>query len=129
MNDSRRLRVIAVIIASGLVIPALWFAFHRGDPEAASAANRAAQRVRIDPATGKLMQGPTGMTASQRANARAAFDTSDEGLEEVVSPIRGGGVTVDLEGRFRSPLTATAGEDGEPVTSHAPLHEDAVGEK
>ncbi|MCI5141425.1 MAG: hypothetical protein D3909_06810, partial [Candidatus Electrothrix sp. ATG1] len=41
-----------------------------------------------------------------------AFITSTEGLTEKLSTVKGGGVLLDLEGRFRTPRTATIGADG-----------------
>ena len=44
---------------------------------------------------------------------RAEFSTSHQGLVEKPAP--GGGMMIDLQGRFRSAATATAGADGTPV--------------
>ena len=48
------------------------------------------------------------------------LSTSAEGLEVVPSPVPGGGVMIDLKGRFRSELTATLGPDGKVEIQHGP---------
>lgn len=48
------------------------------------------------------------------------FNISGEGLTEKSSAVEGGGVQVDLEGRFRSPRTATIGPDGKVHIGHEP---------
>jgi hypothetical protein len=47
-----------------------------------------------------------------------ALSTSHLGLVQVPSPVRGGGVIVDLQGRFRAPLLATVGEGGQVAIRH-----------
>jgi hypothetical protein len=74
-------------------------------------------RAYVDPETGELTEPPSDAPAEEPA---AAFSTSDEGLVAVPSPVPGGGVMVDLQGRFRSPLTATVGADGKVRMQHVP---------
>ena len=74
-------------------------------------------RAYIDPETGELTDPPAGSAASQ--SEAAAFSTSHAGLRERPSPVPGGGMMVDLQGRFRSPLVATRGADGK-LTIHHP---------
>lgn len=50
------------------------------------------------------------------------FNISSEGLTETPSSVEGGGVQVDLQGRFRSPRTATIGPDGKVRIGHEPHH-------
>jgi hypothetical protein len=47
-----------------------------------------------------------------------ALSTSHQGLVEAPSPVPGGGVMVDLQGRFRSMLFATIGPDGRVKIMH-----------
>jgi hypothetical protein len=49
-----------------------------------------------------------------------ALSTSSEGLVETLSPVPGGGVKVDLQGRFRSPLIATQDAEGKITIQHLP---------
>lgn len=65
--------------------------------------------VHVDPGTGQRIPPPARRAAIP---PQAAFSTSHRGLAEVPAP--GGGVMVDLQGRFRSATTATVGADGTP---------------
>jgi hypothetical protein len=64
-------------------------------------------RAYADPRTGTLLSEPP---ARATAPAAAAFSRSSAGLAPVPAP--GGGVMIDLQGRFQSPLVATVGPDG-----------------
>lgn len=80
-------------------------------PVAAASAGR---RVYIDPATGRPSSGPPPIPPGQarRPEVANALSTSSEGLRAVPVAAPGGGVMVDLQGRFRSLVTATVGADG-----------------
>jgi hypothetical protein len=69
----------------------------------------------IDPQTGAFLSEPPPGTPPLQLSPDA-FSTSDQGL--VGTPLPGGGVKVDLQGRFRSPLTATVGPDGKVTITH-----------
>jgi len=73
----------------------------------------AGQVAHIDPKTGKFVAAPTAPQPEAGIMERAATQMSFEGLEEVQSPVPGGGVIVDLKGRFRIPLVATVDENGQ----------------
>ncbi|MHC4984477.1 MAG: post-PEP-CTERM-1 domain-containing protein, partial [Planctomycetota bacterium] len=75
-------------------------------------------RAYVDPETGELTEPPSDALAEEPP--AAAFSTSHEGLVETPSPAPGGGVMVDLQGRFRSPLTATVDADGKVRMQHGP---------
>jgi hypothetical protein len=47
-----------------------------------------------------------------------AFSTSHQGLVEVPSPVSGGGVIVNLQGRFQQPLSATIDDAGRLTIRH-----------
>jgi hypothetical protein len=66
--------------------------------------------VHIDPKTGEVIAPPTGVLPGQVAQPEAAKLASE--LKESQSPIPGGGVMIELDDRFRSPLTATIDADG-----------------
>jgi hypothetical protein len=86
-----------------------------GTPEGA-----AAVRVYRDPQTGKF-EVPTGHPSAEELESLGrAFSTSSQGLVEVPSPVQGGGVKVDLRGRFRNPQVATQGPDGRYDIQHQP---------
>lgn len=65
--------------------------------------------INVDPQTGKRVPVPSSGEGVQLP-ADAAFSTSHSGLVERPAP--GGGVMVDLQGRFRSAATASVGPDG-----------------
>lgn len=77
-------------------------------------------RVYIDPQTGGfLSEPPPGVTLPELSPAeRNALSTSHQGLTETPGTVPGGGVMLDLQGRFQSPLTATVGPDGKLTIEH-----------
>ncbi len=81
-------------------------------------------RAYIDPETGEFGVPPWWEAEARGTEALvapgASASTSSEGLVETPSPVPGGGVMVDLQGRFRSPLTATLDDDGKTKMQHSP---------
>jgi hypothetical protein len=77
-------------------------------------------RVHIDPQTGRLLREPAPGSAPLQLSPREqnALSTSHQGLTEVTSTVPGGGVKIDLQGRFRSPLIATIDAKGKVRTQH-----------
>ncbi len=78
-------------------------------------------RAYVDPVTGEFGVPPS--WAARRVEALApgpAYSTSHEGLVETPSPVPGGGVMVDLQGRFRNPMTAMLDADGRTKMQHTP---------
>ena len=70
-------------------------------------------RVYRDPKTGKFGVPPPSSAARRRApTLQQALSRSHEGLEEVYSDTPGGGIYVDLKGRFLAPIVATKGPGG-----------------
>ncbi len=86
-----------------------------GTPEGA-----AAMRVYSDPQTGKFEVPTGGPSVEEIESLGRAFSTSSQGLVETPSPVQGGGVKIDLQGRFRSPLVATQGANGKYSIQHRP---------
>ncbi len=72
-------------------------------------------KIYIDPETGEILDRPPEGAAPSAVEpaARAAG-----ALEQVPSPVPGGGIGVDVRGRFQTPLDATIGPDGNPVMRH-----------
>lgn len=69
--------------------------------------------VHIDPETGKpTAASPGTVPLVVDAELRNALSTSSEGLVEVPSPVPGGGMMVDLQGRFQNTFVAAVGESG-----------------
>ena len=75
---------------------------------------RAGQWIKVDPQTGARVA----PSAPIAAAPNPAFSTSHQGLVEQAAP--GGGVMVELNGRFRSAATATVGTDGKTVVDCVP---------
>ena len=77
--------------------------------------------IHIDPKTGAILSQPApGSEALQfTPDQQRAFSTSQQGLREVAGTEPGGGIKVDLQGRFQSPLIATMGADGKVRMQHA----------
>jgi hypothetical protein len=88
-------------------------------PAGAAAAAGGGLRIQIDPQTGRFTEPPPGtVPPAGPPAAEAARSTSGVGLVEVPSPTPGGGVKVDLQGRFQSPLVGTVGPDGKVRIEH-----------
>ncbi len=82
--------------------------------------------IYVNPETGEVEAPPPTMALFPLSQAeKNAMSTSDDGLVEEPSSVTGGGVMVNLEGRFRSPLAATRDGDGKITLRHlhAPLPE------
>ena len=78
-------------------------------------------KVYVDPSTGKISDTPPpgqqGLTLSPAE--QNAFSRSSQGLVEVPNSGPAGGMKVNLQGRFKSPLVATVGPDGKAQIKHA----------
>ena len=83
-----------------------------------TAAPAAGMRAYADPRTGAPRETPP---PGESIPATAAFSRSGSGLAETPGPR--GGVMVDLQGRFKSPLVATVAPDGTLRIEHEPPHE------
>jgi hypothetical protein len=70
----------------------------------------AAFKVYKDPVTGQITKPPIEIHPDHAAALRRALSTSSEGL--VASPSLGGGIRVDLQGRFRHTTTVTRDDTG-----------------
>jgi hypothetical protein len=78
-----------------------------------------AQRATIDPETGEFVSPPEHETpASNESNQPSAFSIRAEMMEEESSPVPGGGVMIDLKGRFKSPVRATIEASGKTTIEH-----------
>lgn len=133
----RTLTTVLCGLAAGLALAAP-AAAQEGKPAAAAAA-QGGMKVYLDPQTGALRDTPAPGTAPlilspQEQNALSTYSGD---LEQIPSSLPGGGVMVDLKGRFQSPLMATIGPDGkvrtfhpgEPPRAHAHDAADATGKK
>ena len=76
--------------------------------------------VYIDPKTGAFLHEPAPgyVPLPLSPELGNAWSTSDEGLVEVPIAVPGGGVKVDLKGRFQSPLVVVIDADGKVNMQH-----------
>lgn len=73
----------------------------------------ASQRAYVDPETGKLIPRPAQEAAAERVSAQpSALGCPDDEEEVKPSPVKDGGIMVDLKGRFQNPIKATVDEQG-----------------
>ena len=82
-------------------------------PAANAPSTSPGMQVFIDPKTGKLLEQPP-----EGAVLGAPSPALPEPVQ-VESPVPDGGVMVDVQGRFDTPLEATTGPDGKPVIRHS----------
>jgi hypothetical protein len=78
-----------------------------------------AMKIYIDPETGNFSEPPTQPVPTE---SQKSFDASKElapELRQVPSPRPGGGVMIDLKGRFRNPLTVNRRVDGKRTLGHS----------
>jgi hypothetical protein len=89
-------------------------------PETAPLTPASAQGLRVyrDPKTGRLGPPPTGVQPPGLSVAeQQMLNRSDAGLQPRTLP--GGGVAVDLQGRYQSMAVATVGVDGQTAVNCA----------
>ena len=77
-------------------------------------------KIHIDPKTGAFLEEPAPDQTSLELSPQLqnTFSTSHEGLVEMPSSEPGGGVMLDLQGRFQSPLIGTINTDGKVKMQH-----------
>jgi len=77
-------------------------------------------KIYLDPVTGKPSIPPTGAAVAGTTSpaVSSSLNTSTQGLVEQPAP--GGGMMLDLKGRFQSSTKATVGKDGSIVIEHLP---------
>ena len=87
---------------------------------AAIPGSTAGMMIHVDPQTGEILREPASgtMPLPLPSTLRRALSTSHQGLLETPSLVPGGGVKVDLQGRFQSPLFATIDASGKLKLQH-----------
>ena len=119
---SPRLRVVIAVGVCVLTSPSIGRAEPGSEPapntassDAPTAGARPGSWVQVDPQTGKRVPlSARGVTIPPDP----AFSTSHQGLVEKPAP--GGGMMIDLQGRFRSAATARLGTDDKPHVGCVP---------
>ena len=76
--------------------------------------------IYIDPQTGAFLKEPAPghVPFELSPQLQNALSTSHEGLVEVPNSVPGGGVKVDLQGRFQSPMLGTIEANGKVKMQH-----------
>ena len=128
LNQRRNCITTSCSIAVGVVLAACLFSILRSDsqtPRAVAQAQPAAPadpqvtmgwQAHIDPKTGELTERPAQRpTSPPQVNSRVSVH---DGLQERPSPVPGGGMILDLQGRFRSSLVARKGANGQVSIHH-----------
>lgn len=87
---------------------------------AVSPQGTAGMTVYIDPQTGAILSEPAPGTVPLQVSPQLqnALSTSHQGLVQVPSSVPGGGVKLDLQGRFQSPLIVATDADGKVKMRH-----------
>jgi hypothetical protein len=80
----------------------------------------AGMKIHIDPKTGTFSKEPAPGTVPLQLSPQEmnALSTSHQGLVEVPSPVPGGGMMLNVQGRFQNPVAATIGPDGKVRLHH-----------
>ena len=107
----------ACALAASLLVLARQVRSHPAPPAPQVASSNAspAMKAHVDPKTGRLGPPPVGAVRAATP-ATPAVNSSHAGLVEEPGKGPGGGVIVDLQGRFRSHVTATIGTNGQLTT-------------
>jgi hypothetical protein len=110
----QRVGLILIVCAA---VCAAFVGTHRGAGQGDAAATSVAApgyRIYIDAATGGIVSEPNGTApVVLDPGVQNALSTSAEGLVETPSPVPGGGVMVELDGRFQNAMMATVDGGGE----------------
>ena len=83
--------------------------------------------IYVDPHTGALLREPApgAVPLPLSPKLQNALSTSHQGLVEVPSTVPGGGVRIDLQGRFQHPYIATIDSSGAVRIQHLPALPDS----
>lgn len=78
-----------------------------------------AQKAYVDADSGDLIPHPkNGASAENSALQPHTLGAATETMEEQPSPVPGGGVMIELKGRFQSPVRATVETNGKTIIEH-----------
>lgn len=78
-----------------------------------------AQKAYMDPETGQFINPPIhDVPVPNEPIEASAFRSSVDNMEEKSSPVHGGGMMIDLKGRFQSPITVTIEGKGKTKIKH-----------
>lgn len=111
---------------AGQLVPAGALAASTSGGAQQAAHHQHGMQVYRDPKTGRFGPPPPGVLPAPALSAAEArmLDRSDQGLQSRVLP--GGGVVMDLQGRYQSMAVATVGSDGQAAVNCAVTPEQAL---
>jgi hypothetical protein len=91
-----------------------------GERQPAVTDGAAGMTIYIDPQTGAILKEPAPGTVPLQLTPqlRNALSTSHQGLAETPSAVPGGGIKLDLQGRFQNPLFVTIDAAGKLKMQH-----------
>ena len=89
-------------------------------PDTAASGRASGLVAHIDPTTGEFLPDPPADRVAPPRAAEAAKASAPQ-LYEVPSPTPGGGVMIDLQDQFQTPLAATMDADGKVTVKHKPM--------
>ena len=96
--------LVGVVVAA----VAIWGESGQSDDQPVDPVASPSMVAHIDPETGELIAGPA---SGQPGEIGDTVKQSDAGLVEELSPVPGGGVMVDLQGRFQHTVIVTSDSD------------------
>ena len=112
---SRRSLVGGALVVVVVAAVAIWGVYDPGNDQPVGPAETVAHPATspnmvtyIDPETGELISAPA---SGQALELGDAVNTSDEGLVLQPSPVPGGGVMIDLQGRYQNTVIVTGDSD------------------
>jgi len=109
---------LLVVLGSVAVVAPPVFA---GDsPPAVTAEGAPGMVIYVDPQTGAILKAPAPGTVPLQLSPQLtnSLSTSHQGLVETPSSVAGGGVKLDLQGRFQNPLIVTIDAGGKVKMQH-----------
>ena len=112
-----RRRLLGLLVALGSIAVAV--------PPLFAQESAPGMTIHVDPKTGRLLKEPApgSVPLPLTPQLRDQLSTSHQGLVEEPAAVPGGGVKLDLQGRFQSPLVGTIDADGKFRMQH--LHDTA----
>ena len=119
-SRTRLTRGLLMLVAAGGFAVAAQPVFSEESQPAAVPEGAAGMTIYVDPQTGAILKEPApgAVPLQLTPQLRNSLSTSHQGLVETPSSVAGGGVKLDLQGRFQNPLIVTIDADGNVRTRH-----------
>jgi hypothetical protein len=123
MNEKRALRqgiFLSLLMTAGGFTVTAPPVFPQESQPAAVSAGAPGMTIHVDPQTGAILKEPAPGTVPLQLSPQLlnALSTSHQGLVETPSSVAGGGIKLDLQGRFQNPLIVTIDANGKVKMQH-----------